>query len=150
MFHSVEKMAYKTTSKCNLQSEPVQLLQHSSTDYSSLLIGLQNNSSDDLMGKLLYCNSLCTDADIENNRFDFCDNSRRANKLHKKRRFCQVEGCSRVVKSQGLCQRHGAKTKLCNVKGCKKQAQGSYGGMCSKLFCNLVACHLFDEDGRST
>lgn len=25
-----------------------------------------------------------------------------------KRRFCKVEGCERIVKSQGLCQRHGA------------------------------------------
>lgn len=49
------------------------------------------------------------------------------------RRLCRVEGCSRVVKSQGVCQRHGAKTKPCKVQGCKKQAQGGYGQMCSKF-----------------
>lgn len=54
--------------------------------------------------------------------------------LNKLRRLCQVEGCTRVVKSQGLCQRHGAKTILCKVPGCTKQAQGGFGRMCSKCF----------------
>jgi len=49
-----------------------------------------------------------------------------------KRRFCKKDGCSRIVKSQGLCQGHGAKPKLCRVEGCTKQAQGNFDRMCSK------------------
>lgn len=49
-----------------------------------------------------------------------------------KRRFCNVLDCNRLVKSQGVCQRHGAATKKCKVSGCIKQAQGSFLSMCSK------------------
>ena len=35
----------------------------------------------------------------------------------KKKRLCKVEGCQRVIKSQGLCQRHGASAKRCKVPG---------------------------------
>lgn len=49
------------------------------------------------------------------------------------RRFCRFEGCARVVKSQGLCQRHGAKPCMCKVIGCFKQAQGGCDRMCSKF-----------------
>jgi hypothetical protein len=52
--------------------------------------------------------------------------------LKHKRRFCREGGCDRIVKSQGLCQRHGAKPKKCRILGCPKQAQGSFKGMCSK------------------
>ena len=48
------------------------------------------------------------------------------------RRFCKVPDCNRLVKSQGVCQRHGAVTKKCIVPGCIKQAQGRCLGMCSK------------------
>lgn len=51
-----------------------------------------------------------------------------------KRRFCRIEGCDRIVKSQGLCQRHGAKPCKCKVPGCGKQAQGNFGGMCKAHF----------------
>lgn len=51
-----------------------------------------------------------------------------------KRRYCRVPGCNSVVKSQGCCQKHGAKPKQCRIHGCVKQAQGSFDGMCSKLF----------------
>ena len=51
-----------------------------------------------------------------------------------KRRFCKVEGCSRIVKSQGVCQRHGAKPCKCRVDGCNKQAQGNFNGMCKAHF----------------
>ena len=49
-------------------------------------------------------------------------------KVKHKRRFCRVEGCEKIVKSQGLCQRHGAKPRLCKVKDCTKQAQGNFDG----------------------
>lgn len=48
-----------------------------------------------------------------------------------KRRLCRVDGCERTVKSQGVCQRHGAKTKVCRMPHCNKQAQGNFDGMCS-------------------
>ena len=41
----------------------------------------------------------------------------------KKRRLCRHPGCSKVIKSQGHCQRHGAKAKRCKIDGCDKQAQ---------------------------
>lgn len=54
--------------------------------------------------------------------------------LKHKRRFCKVDGCSRIVKSQGVCQRHGAKPRKCRVVDCPKQAQGNYDGMCKAHF----------------
>jgi hypothetical protein len=58
-----------------------------------------------------------------------------ADKLLKyKRRYCCTGGCTRIVKSQGLCQRHGAKTRQCRVEGCLKQAQGNFDGMCKSHF----------------
>ena len=51
-----------------------------------------------------------------------------------KKRMCKFPGCSRVIKSQGHCQRHGAKPKRCSVSGCDKQAQGTHAGMCKKHF----------------
>ncbi|KAL3929644.1 MAG: hypothetical protein SGBAC_012121 [Bacillariaceae sp.] len=54
--------------------------------------------------------------------------------LKHKRRFCRAEGCTRIVKSQGLCQRHGAKPKTCKVEGCEKQAQGNFDRMCKAHF----------------
>jgi len=51
-----------------------------------------------------------------------------------KRRFCKAPGCTRIVKSQGLCQRHGAVTKKCRVEGCPKQAQGNFDKMCKSHF----------------
>ena len=54
--------------------------------------------------------------------------------LKHKRRYCKVDGCSRIVKSQGVCQRHGAKPRKCRVVDCPKQAQGNYDGMCKAHF----------------
>jgi len=48
------------------------------------------------------------------------------------KRLCRFPGCQRVIKSQGHCQRHGAKTKRCKVEGCDKQAQGTHEGMCKR------------------
>jgi hypothetical protein len=56
--------------------------------------------------------------------------------LKHKRRYCREPGCDRIVKSQGLCQRHGARPKKCRIEECCKQAQGSFMGMCSK--CTFV------------
>lgn len=58
------------------------------------------------------------------------------------RRTCKIEGCTRSIKAQGLCQRHGARTKTCSSIGCKKQAQGGAGGFCKFHFKNreLVVC----------
>jgi hypothetical protein len=57
-----------------------------------------------------------------------------AGHLKHKRRFCRHEGCNRIVKSQGLCQRHGAKVRQCIVEGCKKGAQGNFDKMCKSHF----------------
>lgn len=54
--------------------------------------------------------------------------------LKHRRRFCKVHGCERIVKSQGLCQRHGAKPRKCKMEGCSKQAQGNFDGMCKSHF----------------
>ena len=54
--------------------------------------------------------------------------------LKHKRRFCKINGCERIVKSQGLCQRHGAKPRKCKMDGCSKQAQGNFDGMCKSHF----------------
>lgn len=69
--------------------------------------------------------------------------------LKHKRRYCRAVGCTRIVKSQGLCQRHGAKPKECKVESCKKQAQGNFAGMCSKyerleIFVQCVEAHLLN------
>jgi hypothetical protein len=50
----------------------------------------------------------------------------------KKKRLCRYPDCTRVIKSQGHCQRHGAKAKRCKVEGCDKQAQGTHDGMCKR------------------
>lgn len=58
------------------------------------------------------------------------------------RRYCRFPGCTRVIKSQGHCQRHGAKTKRCRVEGCDKQAQGTHDGMCKR---HWKAIHFPEE-----
>jgi hypothetical protein len=54
--------------------------------------------------------------------------------LKHKRRYCRAVGCTRIVKSQGLCQRHGAKPRQCRVEWCRKQTQGNFDGMCKSHF----------------
>ena len=46
--------------------------------------------------------------------------------LAKPKRMCRFPGCTKVIKSQGHCQRHGARAKRCRVDGCDKQAQGRF------------------------
>ena len=48
----------------------------------------------------------------------------------KRKRLCRFPGCTKVIKSQGHCQRHGAKAKRCKIDGCDKQAQGTHEGRC--------------------
>ena len=50
----------------------------------------------------------------------------------KKKRVCKISGCSRSVKAQGHCQKHGAKIKRCKAPGCNSQAQGSHEGYCKR------------------
>jgi len=57
-----------------------------------------------------------------------------------KRRYCKVQGCTKIVKSQGLCQSHGAKPRTCKVDGCAKQAQGNFDGMCKSHFKSYRKC----------
>jgi len=68
-----------------------------------------------------------------------------------KRRYCKhASGCDRIVKSQGLCQRHGATAKKCRVEGCEKQAQGNFNRMCSKCITALLLFDLRSLCGNST
>jgi len=57
----------------------------------------------------------------------------------KKKRMCKFPGCARVVKAQGHCQRHGAKTKRCKAPGCVSQAQGSHEGYCKRHWREFAA-----------
>jgi TATA-binding protein-associated factor Taf7 len=53
---------------------------------------------------------------------DVLDEHELGGNLHlKKKRLCRMIGCTRVIKSQGCCQRHGAKARRCKVDGCDKQ-----------------------------
>ena len=63
----------------------------------------------------------------------------------KKKRLCRYPGCQRVIKSQGHCQRHGAKAKRCKVEGCDKQAQGTHDGMCKR---HWKAIHFPDTSAQ--
>jgi len=63
-----------------------------------------------------------------------------------KKRLCRFPGCTRVIKSQGHCQRHGARAKRCRVEGCDKQAQGTHDGMCKRHW-KLV--HMPDAANKS-
>ncbi len=51
------------------------------------------------------------------------DDDGKGSNLPKKRRLCRYPGCTKVIKSQGHCQRHGARAKRCKMDGCDKQAQ---------------------------
>jgi hypothetical protein len=64
-----------------------------------------------------------------------------------KKRLCRYPGCTRVIKSQGHCQRHGAKAKRCKVDGCDKQAQGTHEGMCKR---HWKAIHFPDAAAGGT
>jgi hypothetical protein len=66
----------------------------------------------------------------------------------KKKRLCRHPGCTKVIKSQGFCQRHGAKAKRCKIEGCDKQAQGTHDGK-SLLIVRLPEHHAMGQK-RST
>lgn len=89
------------------------------------------NEPESLQDKTVsYHLKLVTENESPQNHSD-SGNAIRSNAIYK-RRTCKFVGCSRVVKSQGVCQRHGARTKLCKAIGCQKQAQGGFEGNCSK------------------
>ena len=44
------------------------------------------------------------------------NNNSNASMQQKKKRYCRFPGCTKVIKSQGHCQRHGAKAKRCKVR----------------------------------
>lgn len=58
-------------------------------------------------------------------------------KTSRPKRLCRFPGCGKVVKSQGACQKHGAKPKKCKVPDCNRQSQGNYNGMCKRHFNQL-------------
>ena len=58
-------------------------------------------------------------------------------KASKPKRLCRFPGCGKVVKSQGACQKHGAKPKKCKVPDCNRQSQGNADGMCKRHFNQL-------------
>jgi hypothetical protein len=61
----------------------------------------------------------------------------------KKRRLCRYPGCTKVIKSQGHCQRHGARAKRCKVDGCDKQAQVSKNRRCGVVcLCTFVCAFV--------
>lgn len=55
----------------------------------------------------------------------------------KKKRLCRYPGCTKVIKSQGHCQRHGARARRCKVEGCEKQAQGTHDGKVLEFPCHF-------------
>ena len=58
-------------------------------------------------------------------------------KASRPKRLCRFPGCGKVVKSQGACQKHGAKPKKCKVPDCNRQSQGNFDGMCKRHFNQL-------------
>jgi hypothetical protein len=67
----------------------------------------------------------------------------------KRKRTCRHPGCTKVIKSQGHCQRHGAKAKRCRVDGCDKQAQGTHEGMCKRHFKVRVCETLYSQNSEN-
>ena len=69
--------------------------------------------------------------DVVDQVVGMADDDDRGGTLPKKRRLCRYPGCTKVIKSQGHCQRHGARAKRCKMDGCDKQAQVrfSFAGM---------------------
>ncbi|KAI2495712.1 hypothetical protein MHU86_18801 [Fragilaria crotonensis] len=70
--------------------------------------------------------------DVVEQMVGLTDDDGKGGNLPKKRRLCRYPGCTKVIKSQGHCQRHGARAKRCKMDGCDKQAQGTHDGMCKR------------------
>lgn len=68
-----------------------------------------------------------------------CSSKPQVGHPRKKKRICKFPGCSRTVKAQGHCQKHGAKIKRCKALGCTSQAQGSHEGYCKRHWRELLA-----------
>jgi hypothetical protein len=60
--------------------------------------------------------SMETDTDTINNNTTTPTHRRTNSDTNRKKRLCRFPGCTRVIKSQGHCQRHGAKAKRCKVR----------------------------------
>jgi hypothetical protein len=105
---------------------------------ASIRSTISNTTSDEKLDKVI--KPIRKKNDIQDNSKQQLHHKERDLKC--KRRICRIDGCQRIVKSQGVCQRHGAKTKHCRVDACDKQAQGNYNGMCSK--------YRYSYDLRST
>lgn len=60
----------------------------------------------------------------------------------KRKRTCRHPGCTKVIKSQGHCQRHGAKAKRCRVD--------KHEGMCKRHFKVRVCETLDTKFGKSS
>lgn len=67
----------------------------------------------------------------------------------KPKRLCRFPGCTKTIKSQGHCQRHGARSKRCRVDGCEKQAQGTHDGMCKRHWKVRILCVFQDSTETS-
>ena len=69
--------------------------------------------------------------------------SKRACALHDAMRCRHSDGCSNLAINNGVCQRHGAILKRCNVEGCNSVAKRK-GGLCErhagKKVCNFEGC----------
>ncbi|KAL3789182.1 hypothetical protein ACHAW5_002441 [Stephanodiscus triporus] len=68
-----------------------------------------------------------------------CSSKPQVGHPRKKKRICKFPRCSRTVKAQGHCQKHGAKIKRCKALGCTSQAQGSHEGYCKRHWRELLA-----------
>ena len=72
-------------------------------------------------------------SDIQHNTPTVAGKADAKKPVAKKKRICKFPGCTKTVKAQGHCQRHGAKTKRCKVPDCTSQAQGSHEGELTKV-----------------
>ena len=51
-------------------------------------------------------------------------------KVARKRKYCNQDGCDNQVVQGGVCKQHGARVKLCIQEGCDNQVV--QGGFCIK------------------
>lgn len=61
------------------------------------------------------------------------------NNTRQRKRVCVFPGCTKTVKAQGHCQKHGATIKRCKTAGCDKQVQGSHNGHCKRHWREFLA-----------
>jgi hypothetical protein len=97
---------------------------------NNVAAGHQNNvgSNPEIFPSFLFQNKECKLIAIELNELL----RKRGDGDGKKKRLCRYPECTRRIRSQGHCQRHGGKGKRCKVEGCDKEAQGTHDGMCRR------------------